>query len=329
MNLPRRILPATILAACTLLSACHRDKTPSADAGAISRAQEQLSQPAWLRQHLPARTVGYLRIPSPWGLLGAIPNGRPLDTALASEQHLKAVAALREAIAKDKLLAEAGAAPFMLALMSDLRGPLEIAAVDPLGMPSPGSTLLASTPLEQRDATKLNARFAQLGGALKLSTPLDAHGDGALASGELLHFDAASGRLFVLMARSAANAGTVDRSTLNALLDEVKNPKAADVVAKVAEQEQQIDASGQGLFGWVSTHGIGGVAASAIPADNVGTLPGDFTAKTESVAFGWAQWTATASCNCACMRRKPACWATSRRSSSHLTSRSPANRPGR
>ncbi|SFS18533.1 Tfp pilus assembly protein, major pilin PilA [Dyella sp. OK004] len=287
MNLPRRILPAAILAACTLLGACHRDKTPSADAGAISRAQEQLSQPAWLRQHLPARTVGYLRIPTPWGLLGAVPNGRPLDAALASEQHLKAVAALREAIAKDKLLADAGAAPFMLALLSDLRAPMEIVAVDPLGMPSPGSMLLASTQLEQRDVAKLNARFAQLGNTLRLSTPLDAKGDGALASGELLHFDAANGRLFVLMARSAQNAGAVDRGTLNALLDEVKNPKAADVVAKVAEQEQQIDASGQGLFGWVSTHGIGGVAASSIPADNVGTLPGDFTAKTDSIAFGW------------------------------------------
>ncbi|WP_266170194.1 pilin [Dyella subtropica] len=287
MNLPRRRLPVTILAACALLlGACHRDQ-PSADAGAVRHAQEQLSQPAWLRQHLPAHTVGYLRIPSPWGLLGAVPNGRPLDAALASEQHLKAVAALREAIAKDKLLADAGAAPFMQALLSDLRAPLEIVAVDPLGMPSPGSMLLASTQLEQRDAAKLNTRLEQLGGALRLNKPLDAKGDGTLASGELMHFDAANGRLFVLMARSGANAGAIDRDTLNALLDEVKNPKVADVVAKVAEQEQQIDASGQGLFGWFSTHGIGGIAASAIPAGNVGTLPGEFTAKTESIAFGW------------------------------------------
>ena len=286
MNLSRRLLSVAVLCACAALGACHREQAPSADAEAVHRAQEQLSQPAWLNRHLPARTVGYVRIPSPWSLLGAVPNGRPLDAALASEQHLKAVAALRDAIAKDKLLADAGATPFVLALLSDLRAPLEIAAVDPLGMLSPGSMLLATTQLEQRDVAKLNARFAQLG-ALHLQAPLDAKGDGALASGELLHFDAASGRLFVLMARSGAGAVTPDRGTLDALIGETGKPEATEVVAKVAEQERQIDASGQGLFGWFSTHGLGGLASGAIPADHVGTLPGDFTAKAESIAFGW------------------------------------------
>jgi len=287
MNLPRRLLPAAILAASAVLGACHRDQAPSADASAIKHAQEQLSQPAWLLQHLPAHTVAYLRIPSPWGLLGAVPNGRPLDATLAGEQHLKTVAALRDAIAKDKLLADAGATPLTLALLSDLRGPLEISAVDPLGMPSPGSMLLASMQLEQRDVGALNRRFAQLGGALGLQAPLDAKGDGALASGELLHFDATGGRLFVLAARSGVGAAVIDRGALNALLDEVRNPKSADITAKVTEQERQIDASGQGLFGWFSTHGLGGMASGAIPADSVGTLPGEFTARTESIAFGW------------------------------------------
>ena len=286
MNLPRRLLPAALFCACTALVACHRDQAPQADADAVRRAQEQLSQPAWLRQHLPARTVGYVRIPSPWGLFGAAPNGRPLDAALAGEQHLKAVAALRDAIAKDKQLADAGIAPFMLALLSDLRGPLEVAVVDPLGMPSPNSMLLVSAQLEQRNIPKLNARLAQLGPAFHLVAPLDAQGNGQVASGELLHFDAASGRLFALAARDSG-LGKLDRGGFDALLEETKNPKAADVVARIAEQERQIDVSGQGLFGWFSTHGIGGVAAGAIPANDVGTLPGDFTTKTESVAFGW------------------------------------------
>lgn len=287
MKPSRRLLSAAVLSVCAMLGACHREQAPSADANAVRRAQEQLSQPAWLNRHLPARTVGYVRIPSPWGLLGAVPNGRPLDAALASEQHLKAVAALRDAIAKDKLLADAGATPFMLALLSDLRSPLEVAAVDPLGMLSPGSMLLATTQLEQRDVATLNARFAQLG-ALHLQAPLDAKGDGALASGELLHFDAASGRLFVLMARSGTAAGTPpDRGTLAALIGETNTPEASDVVARVAAQEAQIDASGQGMFGWFSTHGLGGLASGAIPADQVGTLPGDFTAKADSIAFGW------------------------------------------
>jgi hypothetical protein len=73
----RHVFTATVFAGALLLGACSHDNAPSkVDAAALKQAQEQLSQPAWLRQHLPARTVAYLRVPSPWGLIGGAPNGR-------------------------------------------------------------------------------------------------------------------------------------------------------------------------------------------------------------------------------------------------------------
>ncbi|WP_266159010.1 pilin [Dyella silvatica] len=279
----RRWMIATVLTAGLAISACHREPSNTVDAAAIQRAQAELSQPAWLRNHLPNSTVAYLRIPSPWGMLGAVPNGRPLDAAMASEQHLKAVAALREAIAKDKVLADAGVTPYLLPLLADLRSPVEVALIDPIGFMSPGSHALISLRIAQKTVAELNARFSQLEAAgLKLAAPLDDKGDGKLASGPLVHFDTASGRLFVFGGKDE-----VPPAQLANLLEELQKTKNdSDNAKALAAQELKIDQSGQGLFGWFALRGVGGIAASSIPTDKAGTLPGDITAKTESIAFG-------------------------------------------
>ncbi|PWK92705.1 hypothetical protein [Fulvimonas soli] len=181
-----------MLAAGLAVTACHRESAPTVDAAARQRAQDELAQPAWLRGHLPAATVAYLRLPSPWGVLGAVPGGRPLDPALAGAQHLKAVAQIREALGKDELLADAGVASWLLPLLDDLRSPVELALVDPLGTPSPGSQALLTLRLKQDGLAAFNARFGGGDTMSRLAAPLDAHGDGRLANGLPLHFDAAS-----------------------------------------------------------------------------------------------------------------------------------------
>lgn len=66
MIVTHRFVAAAMLAVGVGLSGCHREAPPSgADSAAIRRAQDQLSQPAWLRAHLPPTTVGYLRQASP------------------------------------------------------------------------------------------------------------------------------------------------------------------------------------------------------------------------------------------------------------------------
>ena len=284
MNRSRILLATGLLVAVSALAACHKDDAPATvDAKAVQQAQEQLAQPAWLRSHLPAHTVAYLRLPSPWGVIGGVPDGRPLDAATATAQNLQAVTAIRAAIAKDPVLADSGAAPYLLALMADMRSPLEAALVDPLGMMSPNSQALLSLRVAQRSPAELNARFAQFTSpAMRLSAPLDADGNGSLATGAPVHFDAANQRLFVLLARQTATP-----ARLAALLSELRTPRADDPAARaIAAQEAHIDKSGEGLFGWVSVHGLGGVAAAAVPVQNFGSLPGDLVGKADSISFG-------------------------------------------
>ncbi|SHM11884.1 pilin [Rhodanobacter sp. OK091] len=284
MIVSRRLIMTAVLTAGVCIAGCHRGQSPAkVDAASIQRAQDQLSQPAWLRGHLPASTVGYIRIASPWGMLGAAPSGRPLDAVMASEQNLKAIAALRDALAKDKTLADAGATPYLLPLLADLRSPVEVAMIDPIGTMSPNTQMLVTMRMAQKSVVDLNARFAQFNApALKLTAPLDSNGDGRLAIGTPLHFDVTSGRLFALASRQP-----VEPVTLTTLIVELAQTKPdSDAGKAIAAQEQQIDQSGQGTFAWISLHGLGGVAAGAIPAQSVGTLPGDLTSKAESVTFG-------------------------------------------
>ena len=284
MTVSRRVVAAALLATSVCISACHRDQAaPQPDEAALSRAREALSQPAWLHDHLPATTVGYVRIASPWGMLGAAPSGRPLDAVMSSAPNLQAIASLREAIGKDATLADAGATPYLLALLTDLRSPIEAAMIDPIGTPSPNTQVLLTMRLAQNSVAALNARFAQFAApALRLAAPLDSHGDGRLAIGMPLHFDAASGRLFVLAGRQPAQPAQLDSLVAGLASAAPDSP----VARAMAAQEQQIDQSGQGTFAWISLRGLGGVAASAIPAQTFGTLPGDLVAKSDSVAFG-------------------------------------------
>ena len=284
MNLSRIALVVACVAAVPLLSSCHRDQAAATvDAKTVQQAQDQLAQPAWLRTHLPAHTVAYLRIPSPWSIVGGVPDGRPLDVATASAQNLNAIAAIRTAIGKDPVLADSGFAPYLMSLLVDLRSPLEAAAVDPIGMMSPNSQVLVSMRVAQHSATEINARFAQFASpAMQLETPLDATGNGSLANGAPLHFDAKSQRLFALLSRQPASA-----AQLASLLAEMDKPRADDPTSKaIAAQESHIDQSGEGLFSWVSVHGLGGMAAGAPMLQKLGSLPGDLVSKADSISFG-------------------------------------------
>lgn len=288
MKFSRHVLAVATAAACLGLSACHHgtsatDQPAQVSQPSLQHAQDALSQPAWLRDHLPAQTVAYLRIPSPWAVIGAVPDGRPLDVVTAGEQNLKAIAALRDAIGKDKLLADSGITPYLVPLLVDLRSPLEAAMIDPIGVMSPRSQVLLSMRLSQTTTTAVNARFAALGNPRpQLSTPLDAQGNGKLANGAPIHFDAAHQRLWMLLSLHPADA-----SRLTELIAETAKPSASQSVMQAMKtQEQAIDPSGEGLFGWISVHGVGAAATSAIPAHSVGQLPGDLLSKVDSVAFG-------------------------------------------
>lgn len=262
-----------------LLAACSKETTtpvPALDRAAKERAAA-IARPAWLRERLPEHTVAYLRVPSIWGWLSA-PNGRALDQALASQAHVDAIRALRQAVREDKLIADSGLAPMLGLLLADLDSPLEVAAVDTGEIANPTSNVFASVQFDVADVATMNARIAALAtNAPVLKAPLDQDGRGELAENGFVRFDAAARRLFVFAGMSASASG------LDALIQQTAQTRPAEMAAS----EREIDASGQGLFFWLKLKGINGMAGAYLPQDTTSALLRDFVQKSESLAGGW------------------------------------------
>jgi Tfp pilus assembly major pilin PilA len=287
----RTVLLSAAITAALGLAACHKkDEAPAADPKAVAAAQTVIASPAWLRQHLPAQTVAYLRIPSPWGILGSVPNGRPLDTALSTQAHLDAIAKIRDGIAKDKLLADLKVTPVASLLLGDLRSPIEVIIVDPLGIPSFTSRVVVTAVLDVPSVDALNTRLASIGASTPLlKAPLDAQGNGQLvADGGAVHYDVAQRRLWVTGAMHglAGNQPPADGAALTAVIADIDKASAATAPATLALLESRIDTSGEGFFGWVTMRGVGAVAAAQAGDSPFGKLPADFASKADAVAFG-------------------------------------------
>ncbi|MET0256406.1 MAG: pilin [Luteibacter sp.] len=281
----RTVLLSAAIVAGLGLAACHKkDEAPAADPKAVAAAQAAIASPAWLRQHLPAQTVAYMRLPSPWSIAGGVPNGRPLDAALSVKANLDAVARLREAVARDKALADARIGPALTFLLSDLRSPLEVALIDPLGIPSPTSRVVVTAALAFDTVDAFNARVASLSSTSPLlAAPLDARGNGKLASGGAIRYVAAEHRVWITQSmQQPSDAGTVDE-----LVATFGKSGATTAPASLTQLETRIDTSGEGLFGWATIRGVGGVAAAQAGGDTpFGKLPADFASKADAVAFG-------------------------------------------
>lgn len=278
----RTVLLSAAITAALGLAACHKkDEAPAADPKAVAAAQAAIASPAWLRQHLPAQTVAYLRLPSPWAVIGGVPNGRPLDAALSVKANLDAVARLRETIARDKVLADAKIGPALNLLLGDLRSPLEIALIDPLGIPSPTSRVVATGRFSFDSIDAFNTRLASLNAPL-LVAPLDAQGNGKLASGGSARYVVAEHRLWVTQSLQQPS----DEHTIDELVATFGKSSPTTAPATLGALEARIDTSGEGLFGWATIRGIGAVAANQAGESPLGKLPTDFASKADALAFG-------------------------------------------
>ncbi|HSX59606.1 MAG TPA: pilin [Tahibacter sp.] len=285
MSLIRRSLLTAAIVAGMGLTACQRETAapgaaPAAavaklDEAATARAAAAIAAPAWLRERLPEHTVGYLRIPSPWGLTAA-PNGRALDAAFASEAHTRLIADLRAGIANDPVLQQAGAAPALALLLDDLAGPVELAVVDGSDIMNPASHMFVSAPLKLADVAALNARLASLK-LPALAQPLDADGKGKLSNNGFVRFDAATKRLYALFGMAAS------APALDLLIQQTAQTRAHPMHAT----EKDVDVSGQGLFYWMSVKGVTGMASAQIASAKPGTAVRDLLDRGQSIAAGW------------------------------------------
>lgn len=283
MTARRTVLLSAAIVAGLGLAACHKkDEAPAADPKAVAAAQAAIASPAWLRQHLTPQTVAYLRFPSLWSIAGGVPNGRPIDSALSVKANLDAVAKVREAIARDKTLADAKIGPALTLLLGELRSPLEVALIDPLGIPSPTSRVVATAALSFDTVDAFNARIATLSPTPLLSAPLDAKGNGKLVSGGAVRYSVADHRLWITQSIQQPSDG----ATIDELVATFGKSTAATAPATLTSLEARVDTSGEGLFGWATVKGVGGVAAAQAGDSPFGKLPADFASKADAVAFG-------------------------------------------
>ncbi|HTD29748.1 MAG TPA: hypothetical protein VK660_10205, partial [Xanthomonadaceae bacterium] len=270
--LAQRVLVSLSLAFVACIGPCLATSTTKADLAAA-----RIAQPAWLGERLPAHTVAYARIPSFWGMLSA-PNGRALDPALGGVEHTRIITSLRDAVRRNQLIAETGAAPALNLFLSDMGAPMELALIDFSDQVTAAGNLLMTTRLDVRDIAALNARMATMAGNTPfLKAPFDSNGQAELLNHGVLQFDLASHRLYALVGIGATRNGLDD--AIKQLGSTRRHP--------MQDVESQIDTSGQGLFAWVSMKGVAAMIAGQTPALQPGTLTRDLLDRSESLAFGW------------------------------------------
>ncbi len=274
------------LTAAVFLAGCHKDEsTPPVAAPSSAKkidtalADQHIASPAWLSQRLPDDAIAYVRIPSPWGLVAA-PDGRALDPLLASEAHVKAIDAIKNAFANDPEIARTGLQPLLRFFVDDLASPLEIAALGMNKVASPATNALITFKVRYKNVDELNKAVTALATvpSVQLQATFDVNGDAQITldgKPAFAHFDTADQRVTVLAGMSA-NA--------TELAERLKNLNLHAHAMRASES--RIDQSGQGFFLWLSIESLRPMASMALASPDK-KFANDIVSQTRSVALGW------------------------------------------
>ena len=276
----RAVLPALLLFA--FLAGCSRDAGETTTAPSVPMASaEQIAavtaHPPWLRDHLPAATIAYIRLPAPWALIGA-PSGRSSDAMYANAAHVEALRLQRDALLRDPLISGLGAAP--LKLLMAQASPIEIAVQGAAGAAGPGSNVLVAVKLAVTDAAEAAKLIGEVAGLADLS--FDSEGNASLAgSGApvFLHFVEAESRLLLLGGMFAT------AEALKALVAESASTQGPH---RMRGLEQQIDAHGQGLVLWADLPALKPLMAMGMQPEHEWLRPLVENGKALALGFGSA-----------------------------------------
>lgn len=214
---------------------------------------------AWLRDHMPAGALMYVRIPHPFGVLST-PKGSVLDPALRSEANVENLVRIRKGIV-DNLLPEIPAfADIRMRLVEQyLRSPIEAAI---FLAPAPSTLVSVNLDVDSNEALQdVLYAFGLQSADFGLIEPLGADGIGqinGLGMPTLIRFDASTGNLLIHAGPGASAEGFAN------LLSEVESKNEH----MMSDLEQRVDASGQGFFYWIN-------AEQALPAMALFVQPED------------------------------------------------------
>lgn len=200
-----------------------------------------------LRAQLPPQALGYVRIPSFWGLLTS-PKGTVLSNALNDSRHREQISLLQQNLSDNVITpAEAFTHPVLGLLFTYLRSPLEAAVLLDAGMPPPAGNVLLRAQLDLTTLDEANALLNRLitDTPLTITQPFDANGYALLTAEGLpvaLHYQPATRTLNALFGMLAS--AELLQQTLAGLQTQTEHP--------MYTLEERIDSSGQGLFVWVN-----------------------------------------------------------------------------
>lgn len=266
---------------CAAIISCSKE--PSAVSANIPAADSFPITGAWLAERLPANTLAYARVPSPFGLVSA-PKGNNLDTFLRSRAHVDIVEQLLTGLDAN-VVNQPGIdfAPLEW-LINHQRSPIEI-SVGPIPgsrMQTPVMTLTMRTGFTQPEG--VHKAVTELFEQTNTPATLEAFDEDGIAklsglpSPAAIGFDKTSSRLLMMMG-PGINAERI-ATTRTALADALES-------TPIDALQNRIDDSGQGLFYWISAKQALEMAGMFIPPDVAATIAEMGLTEAEAIALGY------------------------------------------
>ena len=252
----------------------------------VPKLDKKISREAFLRDKLTDNTVGYVRIPTQFGMAFNLKN-KASDKVMINDVNERMMLHLKKVLQDPSLVNEAlkqyisvpmDQLPFDLGQFTNfvytgVDGPIEIMATDMNKMISPATQALIVIPVKYSSAKELDEARAQI---WKEDINLtNQNGFYSVPPTTSMYFDQKERRLFIAIAQKAPS-----EDQLKKLINELKIAKEHRMYA----YEHQIDLTGQNLFVWADVTGSRDMAAMLVQRES--PLAAEFFQNTEGLAFG-------------------------------------------
>ncbi|MCF6189766.1 MAG: hypothetical protein L3J51_04740 [Cocleimonas sp.] len=261
-----------LLSSCALLASCQKSNDKGDTSIENVKSVSQVLKPrsveastkhflgaSYLRDVLPESAYVYARIPNIFSVAGGS-VGNVFDKALNSKSYVESLDSIKEGFEKEIIpdLPE-NAKAFYALLVAHITSPIEIMAMTPaVAKESPFPNVLLSVGVNFKDVESFNTLLADIAEQvpkMSVTKPLQTDGVGELKLDKItahLKLDLATQRLFILGGMSLQETSLSETLTL-------LKPNSTHAMKAL---ENDIDASGQGLFVWADPQKLLSIANS-------------------------------------------------------------------
>lgn len=242
------------------LSACDSQKQTAV----TQIAHVKVENVAWLREKLPAETLGYFRIPTIWNLFFG-EKGDVLQPLQKLEAHKSQINAIRKGFVEtyNQMIPQPAQLP-LKTILTSMSTPLEIAIINASDGSMVPSGLIATT-LNNYSIKELNDLFdliaKQSGSQFKVLQAFDDKGQGRFMAAMMpvfVSFDDKTGKLLIL---TGITASVKQLNTIAA------SQKHASELDDIFAFENSVDEAGKNIEAWLNIAAIYKQNQGMIPAN--------------------------------------------------------------